>query len=161
MSYHFGLGETSLFHFSLFIPSAATPFNPQFIRATTKKEPKPPSLPQKTNRKILYSPLPSPHRRLARRGGVKRISGRIYDDVRRAMTDRLKVVSPSFPSLILFPLHSIDFYYFPNPLFTFPSSNTLQPPLHQRKNQTNPEKKKNLPDHERLHNIFGSFQAKE
>ena len=32
------------------------------------------------------------HRRLARRGGVKRISGTIYDDVRSAMTDRIKAV---------------------------------------------------------------------
>ena len=32
-------------------------------------------------------------RRLARRGGIKRISGTIYDEVRRAMVDRLKTVS--------------------------------------------------------------------
>lgn len=31
-------------------------------------------------------------RRLARRGGVKRISGNLYDDIRTAMTDRLKLV---------------------------------------------------------------------
>ncbi|KAL8807957.1 MAG: hypothetical protein Q9182_000423 [Xanthomendoza sp. 2 TL-2023] len=40
------------------------------------------------------------HRRLARRGGVKRISGGIYDDVRKAMTDRLKLVSPLQSSMI-------------------------------------------------------------
>ena len=33
------------------------------------------------------------YRRLARRGGVKRISGVIYDDIRQAMIDRLKLVS--------------------------------------------------------------------
>lgn len=32
------------------------------------------------------------HRRLARRGGVKRISGTIYDDVRGAMKDRIWTV---------------------------------------------------------------------
>ncbi|KAL8659385.1 MAG: hypothetical protein Q9226_000461 [Calogaya cf. arnoldii] len=32
------------------------------------------------------------HRRLARRGGVKRISGGIYDEIRKAMTDRLKLI---------------------------------------------------------------------
>ncbi|KAL8961795.1 MAG: hypothetical protein Q9193_001696 [Seirophora villosa] len=32
------------------------------------------------------------HRRMARRGGVKRISSTIYDDARAAMTDRLKAV---------------------------------------------------------------------
>ena len=32
-------------------------------------------------------------RRLARRGGVKRISGNIYDEARKAMMDRLKLVS--------------------------------------------------------------------
>lgn len=31
-------------------------------------------------------------RRLARRGGIKRISGNLYDDIRTAMTDRLKLV---------------------------------------------------------------------
>ncbi|KAL8932012.1 MAG: hypothetical protein Q9211_006584, partial [Gyalolechia sp. 1 TL-2023] len=31
-------------------------------------------------------------RRMARRGGVKRISSGIYDDVRTAMTDRLKAI---------------------------------------------------------------------
>lgn len=31
-------------------------------------------------------------RRLARRGGVKRISGNLYDDIRTAMTDRLKLI---------------------------------------------------------------------
>ncbi|KAL9607818.1 MAG: hypothetical protein Q9167_007300 [Letrouitia subvulpina] len=32
------------------------------------------------------------HRRLARRGGVKRISGEIYEEIRKAMTDRLRIV---------------------------------------------------------------------
>ncbi|THV78014.1 hypothetical protein D6D29_08022 [Aureobasidium pullulans] len=32
------------------------------------------------------------HRRLARRGGVKRISATIYDEVRAALKDRLKLV---------------------------------------------------------------------
>ncbi|CAL8578476.1 Histone H4 [Xanthoria parietina] len=31
-------------------------------------------------------------RRLARRGGVKRISGGIYDEIRKAMSDRLKLI---------------------------------------------------------------------
>lgn len=35
-------------------------------------------------------------RRLARRGGVKRISGTIYDEVRQAMIARLKLVSVLF-----------------------------------------------------------------
>ena len=33
---------------------------------------------------------------MARRGGVKRISAMIYEDVRAAMTDRLKAVSRTF-----------------------------------------------------------------
>ena len=35
----------------------------------------------------------TPHSRLARRGGIKRISGTIYDEARQAMVDRLKTVS--------------------------------------------------------------------
>lgn len=34
--------------------------------------------------------------RLARRGGIKRISGTIYDEARQAMVDRLKTVSLNF-----------------------------------------------------------------
>jgi len=34
----------------------------------------------------------STNRRLARRGGVKRISGQIYEDVRGSIRDRLKLV---------------------------------------------------------------------
>jgi hypothetical protein len=37
------------------------------------------------------------HRRLARRGGVKRIAATIYDDVRKALKDRLAAVSHEQP----------------------------------------------------------------
>lgn len=39
-----------------------------------------------------------PCRRLARRGGVKRISGTIYDEVRQALIARLKLVIPLITS---------------------------------------------------------------
>lgn len=35
----------------------------------------------------------NPASRLARRGGVKRISGQIYDDIRSCLRDRLTLVS--------------------------------------------------------------------
>ena len=46
--------------------------------------------PSKSSQKKSYQPN---LRRLARRGGVKRISGDIYEAARGAMTDRLKIVS--------------------------------------------------------------------
>lgn len=38
---------------------------------------------------------------MARRGGVKRISGGIYDDVRGAMVDRLKTVGVPIHASVL------------------------------------------------------------
>ena len=39
-------------------------------------------------------------RRMARRGGVKRMSAPIYEDVRAALTDRLKLVSLSITKML-------------------------------------------------------------
>lgn len=36
------------------------------------------------------------YRRLARRGGVKRISGNIYDDIRTVLRSRLELVRPPY-----------------------------------------------------------------
>ena len=41
---------------------------------------------------IYWSMLRASCSRLARRGGIKRISGTIYDDARQAMIDRIKAV---------------------------------------------------------------------
>ena len=41
---------------------------------------------------IYWSMLKVFRSRLARRGGIKRISGTIYDDARQAMIDRIKAV---------------------------------------------------------------------
>ena len=41
---------------------------------------------------LLQQLADNPHSRLARRGGIKRISGTIYDEARQAMVDRLKAV---------------------------------------------------------------------
>ena len=48
---------------------------------------------------------------MARRGGVKRISAMIYEDVRAAIKDRLKVVSRTFShprAIVLTPLQIIQ-----------------------------------------------------
>ncbi|KAL6719372.1 histone H4 [Lecanora helva] len=39
------------------------------------------------------------HRRLARRGGIKRISGQIYDEVREAIKDRIRTVGFQYATI--------------------------------------------------------------
>ena len=77
--------------------------------------------PRKNNNADLLSPNP---RRLARRGGVKRISGLIYDDVRGAIKDRLKLVRYSSIGTLLLRLGILIYeladtqrlYHFPRAL---------------------------------------------
>ncbi|KAI4214895.1 MAG: hypothetical protein LQ351_002608 [Letrouitia transgressa] len=57
------------------------------------------------------------HRRLARRGGVKRVSGEIYDEIRKAMTGRLRIVRNAvvyFLSTAVIELGSTLMFYFSN-----------------------------------------------
>ena len=48
---------------------------------------------------LKKSTLIGPRSRLARRGGIKRISGTVYDETRQAMVDRLKTVHDRLRSL--------------------------------------------------------------